>query len=58
MRKKLIYALVEAWREAENYYNNTDDNKWKLLISQIQESLKLTANEEEFLGELATSAGI
>lgn len=58
VREKLIGELADKWREAENYFLETesDSEKWK--VKEYQDSLNLTDEEKKELYEICNSMGV
>lgn len=50
MRNKLIEDLADKWREAEDYFIETEDDSHKWAVKEMQDKCNLTEEEEEELG--------
>lgn len=58
IRKNLINSLAIAWRYAENHYLETGSILWKGVISDIQDSIKLTDKEIKELENISENMGV
>jgi cobyric acid synthase len=57
-RRKLCDSLVDAWREAENYYLETRNGSLKNTVKNIQDACNLSDFEESYVYFCGNSLGI
>lgn len=58
MRNKLICKLANLWRNAENIFIETEDDKEKVKTLEYQNSKNLTKEEEKELNDILVSMGV